>query len=410
VGGRAQTDWTVGGTIRAVDGGYQALVSFIDVGEAKLVLEFDVVLDGGNDAVFQEGVLKVMDSLVNGEVQELDIRGDPEAEETERRAEEERELAAKRFAVDSAYEEEEDLGRGSWSEDSRAEETEEGRVSSSDLEDMEDRGGIPPWERVALTKGQYKLYRNSGVKLRTFKERLKGRKGELLLRLSMQVGSGPWGQRHEMWYVQDNEADPNNIRSSDIPDQSAVQAQVAGLALGGQLEVGIGVTPWMEVGVFGGIHQGTYSYRFVRETLGQVREVPEMVGASVRTYQVGAKLGFVAFPAYPVRPSIFVGGSYWFGTNLASVVTPLPTYLLSSEMRPNNMILAHVQPGGEVSLGKWVMLWVRFDLDIPILGRTSQVFNRGDGSLSARPDPDSEMGLGIGGSLGLTVRIKLRKD
>ena len=79
VGGRAKTDWTIGGHIKAVEGGYKVNLSFIDVAEAKLVLEFDVVLDGSNDAEFKEGVLRVMDALVNGQVQDLDLRGDPEA-------------------------------------------------------------------------------------------------------------------------------------------------------------------------------------------------------------------------------------------------------------------------------------------------------------------------------------------
>jgi hypothetical protein len=411
IGGRAKTDWTVGGSVRAVDGGYQVLVSFIDVAQAKLVLEFDVVLDGSNDAVFQEGVLKVMDSLIAGEVQELDLLADAEAEAEAKRVEEERERAARQFAVDSAYEEDEvpveDLRRGESGEDAEVSTGDGGRVTDADLEALEERGGITPWERAGLTRGQYRLYRNSGVKLRDFKERLRGRKGELLIRLSMQVNSGPWGQRHEMWYVQDNEADPNNIQAGDIPDQAAVQAQSRTLAFGGQFEIGVGVLPWLEIGLFGGIRQGTYDYRFYRELLGFEAAVPDLEGVPVRTYQGGLRIGAVPFPAYPFRPTFHVGGSYWTGTKLSSVVTPLPSYLLSSEMRPNNMVLLHVQPGAEVSLGKWVVLWTRFDLDIPILGRTSQVFNRGDGTLSARPDPTSNAGIGIGGSLGLMVRVRV---
>jgi hypothetical protein len=409
IGGRAKTDWTVGGSVRAVDGGYQVLVSFIDVATAKLMLEFDVVLDGSNDAMFQEGVLKVMDSLVAGEVQELDVRADAEAAAEARAAEEERARQARQFAVDSAYEDDsepETLDRGVGGEDGEVSGG-KGRVNDADLDALEERGGISPWERAGLTRGQYKLYRNSGLKLRDFKDRLRGRKGELLLRLSMQVSSGPWGQRHEMWYLQDNEADPNNLRPRDITDQAAVQAQTRQLAFGGQFEFGVGVLPWMEIGVFGGIRQGTYNYRFYREVLGVEAAVPDPEGVPVRTYQVGARLGFVPFPAYPFRPTMHIGGSYWFGTSLGSVVTPLPSYLLSSEMRPNNMVQLHAQPGAEVSLGKYIVLWTRFDLDIPILGRTSQVFNRGDGSLSARPDPSSYTSLGIGGSLGIMARIRV---
>ena len=57
----------------------------------------------------------------------------------------------------------------------------------------------------------------------------------------------------------------------------------------------------------------------------------------------------------------------------------VPEYLLASQMRPNNMILVHAQPGAEVSIGKYVVLWTRFDLDIYVAGRNFQAFNRVQG-------------------------------
>jgi hypothetical protein len=211
-----------------------------------------------------------------------------------------------------------------------------------------------------------------------------------------------------MWYVQDNNADPSNIQPGDVPDQAAVQIQNRALSFGGQLELGVGVLPWLELGVFGGIRQATYEYRFYQEIVGVADGIPSVDAVGARSYQVGLRLGAIPFPAYPVRPTLHVGASYWIGTPLNSIVTPLPDYLLSVEMRPNNMLVLHLQPGAEVSVGKWVMLWTRFDLDIPILGRNRQVFNRGNGTLSQRPSSESDTGFALGGSAGLTIRVPLK--
>ncbi len=408
VGGRAKTDWTVGGRVTAVDGGYQAFLSFIDVDEAKLVLEFDVVLDGTNDVSFQDGVRKIMDALVSGEVQALDVRADPEAERAKQAEEEERQKKAKQFALDSVYEDPEDLDRGTVGRDAYASDR-----TDLDLDAVEGRSGLEPWERAGLTKAQYKLYRKSGLKLRDFKERLKGRKGQFLARLGMIVGVGPYGQEHENYFVQANTADPADLRPRDILDQSAASRQARRLALGGELELGFGLTPWLELMVFGGIRQASYEYRYYREVDGGSTPGPgPYTEAVARTFHGGLRVGVVPLPAYPVRPTFHVGASFWAGTAPSRVTEPA-SYLLSSVMPGNNLVLIHVNPGFEVSAGKLLAVYGRFDVDIPILGRSSQFFNDTDPDigqlLSVRPSPDSVLGPGFGGSIGLLVRVPLRR-
>lgn len=110
VGGKAETDWVVGGQISAVDGGYRVVLSFLDMSKAKLVMDTSVDLDGTNDATFQEGILKLMDALVGGDVNVLEAPKDPEAEALTEQEKEERARAAQEFSAGAVVD---DPGEGS---------------------------------------------------------------------------------------------------------------------------------------------------------------------------------------------------------------------------------------------------------------------------------------------------------
>jgi hypothetical protein len=424
VGGKAETDWVVGGQISAVDGGYRVVLSFLDMSKAKLVMDTSVDLDGTNDATFQEGILKLMDALVGGDVNVLEAPKDPEAEALTEQEKEARARAAQEFSAGAVVD---DPGERSPDDAPRdapppADLPAEGeKVTGRDLEAMEEQGGVPPWEKVALTRSQYKMYRNSGQKLDDFRDRLLGRKGQLLFRLSGGVSSGPWGQTHDTWYLLNEDA-PNDIFNAtldDLEDDVSAQSQSTALGPGAQLEVNLGLASWVEIGVFGGLRFAPYAYRFFAQREGSEGiDPPAYFQKTAMSWQVGARLGFIPFPAFPVRPTFHLGGSYWSGNAVRSKVA-VPPALIASIMPANNLILLHVNPGVEVSAGKWVLLWTRFDLDVPILGRSRQYI---DGPLdpsnpsaaqaeSARPELPEDppggdgTGFGIGASAGITIRV-----
>lgn len=410
VGGRAKTDWTVGGSLEAVDGGYKANLSFIDVSDAKLVLEFDVVLDGSNDQEFQDGVLRIMDALVNDQVQNLDLRGDPAAQRAAEAEAAERARRAKDFAADSIYEDPDDLDRGEVGMDAYVGgegERSGGKVRMSDLDDMETQGGLTPWERAGLTKGQYRMYRNSGAKLRDFKDKLRGRKGQILIRVSGNVGSGPWAQEHESYLALAQGSDPNNFGSGDVVDEMVVLRQNTALGIGGQLELAVGATPWLDIGAFFGIKSAPYRSRFFVQVPNRDQAPPEYASTSSVTWNAGLRIGVAPGPAWKGRPTLHLGASYWKGVRVARVVNDVPEFLTALQTRPNNFVLMHIQPGGEVDLGRLVQIWVRADIDIPVIGRSLQVFRtQGGDTLDPVPNTTTQNGLSIGGSLGLTFRIR----
>ena len=437
VGGRAQTDWTIGGKVTAVEGGYQVFLSFIRVGEAKLKLEFDVVLDGSNDAEFQEGVIKTMDALVNDNVKDLDLRDDPEAARAQAAEAAKREQMSRDFSSGNEFQQDDQRGdvgvdayvdgerdRGAARDRSSEEDLEEdsspapresGHVTSRDLSDMQERGGMTPWERAGLTKGQYRLYRNSNIKLRDFKAKLQGRKGEILIGVGMNVSSGSWGQYHETFFVQDGAANTQNVKPSDIVAQVGTLYTKKALALGGVFDVGVGLAPWLELRVFAGLHSAPFQYRFDKQTLAGdtvvAGDLKDPDSRSVTTMHVGLKLNFVPMPAYPARPTFALGVSYWQGTALSKLVQ-VPTYLAASQFKPLATLYVDAQPGVEVSAGKFVAIYARADIDIPVFdfGRTITVASKNTDALTRFPDPATAPSFGIGGSLGLTMRIRVAGD
>lgn len=438
VGGRAQTDWTIGGRVTAVEGGYQVFLSFIRVGEAKLKLEFDVVLDGSNDAEFQEGVIKTMDALVNDNVKDLDLRDDPEAVRAQAAEAAKREQMSRDFSTGNEFQQDDQRGdvgldayvdgerdRGAARDRSSEEDLEEdpgtsasretGHVTSRDLADMQERGGMTPWERAGLTKGQYRLYRNSNIKLRDFKAKLQGRKGEILIGVGMNVSSGSWGQYHETFFVQDGAANTQNIKSSDIVAQVGTLYTQKALALGGVFDLGVGLIPWLELRLFAGLHAAPFQYRFDKQTLAGdtvvAGDLKDPDSRSVTTMHVGLKLNFVPMPAYPARPTLGLGVSYWQGTALNKLVQ-VPTYLAASQFKPLAALYLDAQPGVEVSAGKFVAIYARADIDIPVFdfGRTITVASKNTDALTRLPAAATAPALGIGGSLGLTMRIRVAGD
>ncbi len=437
VGGRAQTDWTIGGKVTAVEGGYQVFLSFIRVGEAKLKLEFDVVLDGSNDAEFQEGVTKTMDALVNDNVKDLDLRDDPEAARAQAAEAAKREQMSRDFSSGNEFQQDDQRGdvgvdayvdgerdRGAARDRSSEEDLEDdaspaaresGHVTSRDLSDMQERGGMTPWERAGLTKGQYRLYRNSNIKLRDFKAKLQGRKGEILIGVGMNVSSGSWGQYHETFFVQDGAANTQNVKPSDIKAEAATLYTKKALALGGVFDLGVGLVPWLELRVFAGLHSAPFQYRFDKQTLAGdtvvAGDLKDPDSRSVTTMHVGLKLNFVPMPAYPARPTFALGVSYWQGTALSKLVQ-VPTYLAASQFKPLATLYVDAQPGVEVSAGKFVAIYARADIDIPVFGfgRTLNVASKNTDALTRFPDSATAASLGIGGSLGLTMRIRVAGD
>ena len=332
-----------------------------------------------------------------------------------------REREAAQFGLDSVYEDPDDLRRGESGMDAYVDDgdyAQDGRITQQDLQDMEERGGLAPWERADLTRAQYKRYRNSGVKLRDFKAKLQGRKHEIHVSLAGSIVLGPYAQQHDTFLVADNTADQNNLTGNDILFQIARQVNVnPGRPMGqGFLEVGFGVAPWAEIGLMMGIRGGPYDWRVYKEVQGLQNEVPtEYNRDRATTPAFGFQVGFMPGPSWPVRPRFQIGASYQPGAKLTKYVQ-IPGFLVSSQFKPIHNVVLHLRLLGlEVNAGKWVLIWARSEVDLTVFdfGRTVVPgISRGDSNALSNEAKDAfgaigrASPLGFGGSLGITIRFR----
>ena len=69
--------------------------------------------------------------------------------------------------------------------------------------------------------------------------------------------------------------------------------------------------------------------------------------------------------------------------------------------------MIQIAPGGEVNLGRNVLLFARLMLTLPVLGNRVETFhsNSGESVLINRSEPDRQWTPGVEGYVGIQVRI-----
>jgi len=278
------------------------------------------------------------------------------------------------------------------------------QLTGKDLDEMMAREGGAPWVRWGWTRDAYRRFRNQGATRAAWERRLRGRQGEILIGGSvLGLASGPWVQRWEGWYARD----PDTL---DIAEQALVLDLDRGLERAWELQLGVGVLPWLEVYAFGGPSVLTWRWREVQVVPGDEdrRGTPELADKTVSTWKVGGRVGFAPFPVWPARPVLHAGVAYWQGTDSTTVVQPTITL---DPLPPSWMVLVQLQPGAEIDLGRLAYAWVRADVAIPLAGRVAQEDATPGTLLDGRPRPDiADDGISVGALLGVTFRIHLRKE
>ena len=74
----------------------------------------------------------------------------------------------------------------------------------------------------------------------------------------------------------------------------------------------------------------------------------------------------------------------------------------------NYRVLVQISPGFEVQVGKSLVVWGRFHLDLPVAGRPLQEDATDGPILAARPRPTrDDDGIGTSGAIGLSARLRI---
>ena len=390
LGQRAEVDWVVGATVSKFPDEFdenvlhdQLEVHFIDVLGGEVIATFDVVLDGAHDEAVIDGIARAYDKMVQGAYDARDMRdlSDPEQEEALRK-----ERADAVAASLAALEEEQgDVVRGMIFRAGSA------KVTKDQLDAYDTREERAPWERMGMTKGEYRRYANSGKDLKTWRLEKNGRFGQILGRAAVGGGSGPYSQR----YV-------SQVLIDEFTLQPIHTVQLNEVARGGgpqfDLELGVGVAPWVEVMGVLGFRTGQVEVLVDEDKQNDVPIPGRPSTQALNTTQLGARVAFVPFNHSVVRPSAGLGIASWSGVSVdaSERQDALP--------RPSAIYLEMI-PGAEVSASPTINLFARSVISVPVSGTTAAYEETGSG-MENPPRPASGVSLtGVAVQAGLTVRI-----
>ena len=272
-------------------------------------------------------------------------------------------------------------------------------MSRADLEAMRAGEQTKPWESVDMSETEYRRYSNSGKLLGEWRRLRRGKFGQLIGRLSIGGGVGPYGQFMDGRYTRDD----------TLAIVERQQFQYAGQAshLDVDFELGFGVLPFLELTAHYSIHNSQFRSQFSQEKVGEPVFLPEETKRAIGSSSVGARATVDFFQTSPIRPTVHTGLSYWTGTSWDRIIGGLPL----EPFEKNTVLLVVAGGGAELSTGKYLDLFARGQLDMPVGGRRSQGFTEGGGALQQPADLETFKTSNVGFSVhvGLTGRLTLIK-
>lgn len=393
IGARGGADWAVDGFVEFVPGTSIALVqtTIVDVARVREVVTFQVRLDGSNDAAWAGAVASMIDRL-SGQDEPDDLRELDKLAAAEREA---RRRALEREAVAQSLEAL--MGspeRVELRDDRRL--LEPPRVTASQIARYRRQEGAPPWERVGLTASQYRRYRNSAVDLASFRERLAGRAGRVIVRGALGGGRTAGRVSYDArWAI-----DPV---STQIVGLEATTQVAGGGAFGGELEVGLGLLSWLDVSVGIGSRAGRHDWLVHAESTERPREPQDRVVTSASDLEIVARVTVAPLPLGPVRPLILGGVGWWGGPRVTKQIDFSTVPSLGPPKRPS-ALRPRLGGGVEVDASAAVRLFARAEVVVPLGSGLSQRSEQGDPArIVYRDDRALSRGPGVVGAVGVAV-------
>ena len=396
VGARGKATWVIAAKVSAGReyGTKNVDIDIVDVGASRSVISFAAEVRPGAEDQFALGVANVLDRIIQGEAELVDIRGervdDKEAWEAKR-------AAAKEAAEELSAGEDIDLMvRGmDFSNEMNAE------LSLSDLEQYEGRDDDTPWERYAMTKAEYVRFRNSGLTVFDWRARAAGRKRTIMIRPGLGFGSGPYKQRFDGRVALDNQTlQPFEVQVFDeIGNGTSVSAM---------LELGVGINEAIEIGARVQSRTGEHSYYFHNEKVGDPEPLGVVQGNPRGTVQYGGYILYSPLPSYAIRPFGLLAVTSWTGTGIDQVVQGMPAAI--AELGPYEapkMVLMEISPGVEARMSDNLDFWIRASGIVRVAGSKSREYHAGEPGLNTRYVSELTGGT-FGGevSAGVTVRLQ----
>ena len=392
IGARGQASWVVVGQLDASSPGRppQVLFSIVDVAEAREVTSFTSSVTPDNHQAIADGLSLVLDQVLAGAVQLSDDRSAGRAmwELREQAREERQERQAEADAIDRS---------GTLDDLTRTlMEREDERITMRDLEQYQGRDDGTPWARVGLGRREYVRYRNSGKSIEDWRALSRGRLGQIRARGILGFGSGPYHHTYDGRYV---------LSAQDLQTvavESFQQLSGGGGSLFG-LELGLGVTPWLDVNVGIATRSVRYTAVVYQEVQDEPGTVPRPIDIARSTVEYTGGVTVSPLPTFPVRPTGTAQIAVWNGSDVQYVLGLPPS--LRAFPRPSSVFL-RLAPGAEITLGDRVVLFSRVNINARLLGNTLEEERSGGDVLIQKAEEPTRPGpLGADWVFGIDIPI-----
>ncbi|MDP6932671.1 MAG: hypothetical protein QGG40_07125 [Myxococcota bacterium] len=378
-GAVAGADLAVSGTVRLNAVGTEVGLHVIDVHAGRDSVSFRVDVEVGQDAVLAEMVARLLQSMAaqrpadSGD--KIFIEGSDLTEELE--------------ALEAEVGEVTELEtRGQLELDLE-------RYTEQDLSERAEVEGSKPWERLEMTPSAYVRYRNSGLALHEWRDRARGRQGQLLIRPSLGWVRAPISAVFEGGYALEGE----NLDLVETYAFEAVETGGGGWA-GGTLAFGL--TPQVEIGLTAGTASARYEVTIQEEEVGEPVTPAGGMSFANRVLVVGPQVLVAPLPAASVRPVVGGRVTYWKGSGLQDHLVQ-PEYLVA--LAVPWLLVTEAVVGVETRVNPFLDLVLQVPVGVVVGGETSYDFHEGSGHLTevtTAPDP----GMTTAGlMLGLQTRI-----
>ena len=407
IGSRASVEWVVTGTVsRALDDGEITLdgedsvdnaalrvgIQIIDIVDSRVALSFDARVTPETESLFTQTVVEVLDKLVEGEGRLKDLRGKVEDPVLEQQREQlEKSILASTLA---------DLERelGGMVRNSKEGQLSAPKLTQQDLDALEQRDDTPPWERLKMSRKEYRRFKNSGRDFFTWNTMKRGRQGQLLLTVSPAFGLG----FYEQWFDGRWALDRQTLQVVEVDEWQAVKTGTSG---GVDFGVGLGILPSLDFTIDVGMRGSGYHFLFHKEVEDEPLDADAPERLPMETFRFGALITFAPMPTWKIRPTISGGFSLWFGKPVDAMIDMNSVAAVEVLPAPRLAFL-HVVPGGELRLNKNLVFFARMNVSFLVGGnRVERLHLLNEGKLQTTSEPVGGWTPGLEGVLGLQVRI-----
>jgi hypothetical protein len=389
VGGRAEAQWAVTGSVQSLLRGTRVDIDIVDIAGARVAVSFRSELESGRDEAFAEGVARVLVAAIAGEVgAEQDIRHGADSDEPVEKddaamaaelASLERELGAFTAVINRSNVK---IGKP--------------KLTAADIAEKATEEGSKPWERLGMAPADYLRYRNSGLDLPTWRQRAEGRRFQLIVRASGGYINGPVDGEYYGRYA---------VQGVQTVDAYAAQSLETGSSGTGSVELGFGVHPLVDVSFRLGVAGGRFSYLISQESTEAIDDgkIPDTVDGQHANLIVGPRATVALLPASTFRPVFGFGAYYMQGSGIADHILP-PDELARFPAEPTWNV--ELFGGGEARLNDVLDVYAQVPVSFLIAGdRVVEEHATTVPSLDGIQTPTGAAAIGVGISVGLQVRL-----